>query len=226
MELTWHGHSFLELESKDERQILIDPFIQDNPMTERTPGDFEPDLVLVSHGHFDHVADAHKLDATVLCQPEITSYLSEKGHDDCVGFNIGGTYDAEGIEFTMVQAFHSSGTPGEEQDFSGYGGTPSGFIINDGDISIYYSGDTGLFGDMKTVIGEFYSPDIAVLPIGDHYTMGVDEAIQATKWTGVEEVIPIHYDTFPAVEAEPGDFEKSLTKTKVHIPEPGESISF
>ncbi len=222
MKLTWQGHSFLDIETSGVN-VLVDPFIEGNSMNDISDEDLGPDLIAITHGHFDHVGDADKFEAKVICQPEVSEYLEEKGHEDTVGYNIGGTFNYEGVSFTMVHAFHSSGSP-EDRNFDIYGGTPSGYIIDDGDTTLYHPGDTGLFGDMKDVIGDIYSPDIAAIPIGDHFTMGIDQASIAVEWLGVDEVIPIHYNTFPPIEQDPEEFEEKVKSAEVHILDVGESI--
>lgn len=221
MELTYHGHSFFEVDA-DGTNVLIDPFIGDNPMTDATPEDFDPDIVAVTHGHHDHLSDAHRLNTTVVCQPEIAGYLGKKGANT-VGMNIGGTYEEEGIDFTMVQAFHSSGFP-DDGDFDGYGGTPSGYVIDDGETKLYHAGDTALFGDMKDVIRDVYVPDAAAVPIGDHFTMGPREAATAVEWLGVDDALPMHYNTFPPIEQDPEEFAERVEGATVHVPDAGETV--
>lgn len=226
MKLTWYGHAFFEIEAQNGTNILVDPFMENNPMNDVSEDDFDPDIVAVTHGHFDHVSEAHKFDATFVCQPEITGFLGQQGvpEDDLVGFNVGGTYEQDGVAFTMLQAFHSSGTPGET-DFDNYGGTPASFLIDDGDTKFFHAGDTGLFGDMKTVINDIYGPDLSAVPIGDHFTMGPEEAGTAVEWLGVDDAIPIHYDTFPVIEQDPQDFADA-TEADVHVLDVGETLEY
>ncbi|MDY7081704.1 MAG: metal-dependent hydrolase, partial [Halobacteria archaeon] len=211
MQVTWYGHSFFEIEASNGTNVLVDPFIGDNPMNDVSAGDFDPDIVAITHGHFDHVADAPEFDATFVCQPEVTGYLGGEGvdEDSLVGFNTGGKYEQDGVAFRMVQAFHSAGAPGEG-DFDVYAGTPAGYIIDDGDTKFYHAGDTALFGDMKTVINDVYSPDAVAVPIGDHFTMGPEDAGTAVDWLGVDAALPMHYDTFPPIEQDPADFEREV----------------
>ncbi|MDY6774650.1 MAG: metal-dependent hydrolase [Halobacteria archaeon] len=223
MEIRYHGHAFFEIEAENGTQILIDPFTEGNNWNDVTPDDFDPDVVAVTHGHFDHVAEAHEFDATVIAQPEVAGYLGKQGHEDSVGMNVGGSYEHDGVEFQMTKAFHSSGTPGEA-DFDGYGGTPAGYVIDDGETSFYHAGDTALFGDMEKVIGGVYDPDVAAVPIGDHFTMGIDEAAVAVDWLGVETAIPIHYDTFPPIQQNPDEFAEKVDDAEVEILDAGEGI--
>ena len=224
MELTWHGHACIELATDAGTDVLVDPFLADNPTTETAPEDLDPDVVALTHGHFDHVADAHRFEAPVLCQPELTAFLADHGHDEAIGFNVGGTYEAGAVAFTMVQAFHSSGTPGDDADFEGYGGTPAGYVIDDGETRLYVAGDTGLFGDMRDVIGDVHDPDAAAVPIGDHYTMGPHDAAIAVDWLGVDVAVPLHYDTFPPIEQDPDDFAEAVTAADVVVPAVGQTV--
>lgn len=226
MNLTYWGHSFFELETTDRTTVLVDPFIDGNPWNDVSPDEFDPDLVAVTHGHFDHVEESPAFGTTIVTQVELAGYLEEvHDHEDTVGMNIGGSYADSGVEFTMTKAFHSSGTQGEA-DFDSYGGTPAGFLIDDGETRLYHAGDTGLFGDMKTVIRDVYDPDIAALPIGDFFTMGIEQAAIATEWLGVDHVIPVHYDTVPPIEQEPAAFVEAVGETaSVHVLDAGESLS-
>ncbi|MFB6283068.1 MAG: metal-dependent hydrolase [Halobacteria archaeon] len=223
MEITWHGHSFFELESDDGSVLLIDPFVEENPRTHRTVDGFDPDVVAVTHGHFDHCAEAHEFDTTVVCQPEMAEYYGKMGHDDCVGINIGGTYEHGDFELTMVQAFHTAGAPADA-DFDFYGGVASGFVIDVDGTTFYHAGDTGLFGDMKTVIRDVYSPDVAAVPIGDHYTMGPVDAATAVDWLGVDTAVPMHYDTFPPISQDPEEFANAVDTADVVVPDYGETF--
>ncbi|MFP4632921.1 MAG: metal-dependent hydrolase [Halobacteriales archaeon] len=223
MKLTYHGHSFFEVEAAGGTNVLVDPFIESNPLNDVEVDDLAPDLVAVTHGHFDHVSEAHRFDATVVCEPEIGDYVSGEGHDDVVGMNVGGTYEQDGVAFTMLQAFHSSGTPGET-DFDGYGGTPASFVIDDGETKFYHAGDTGLFGDMKTVVADVYEPDVAAVPIGDHFTMGPEDAAVAVDWLEVDVALPMHYDTFPPIQQDPGEFADAVESADVVVPDIGETV--
>jgi L-ascorbate metabolism protein UlaG (beta-lactamase superfamily) len=220
MRVTWHGHSFFELEA-DGTTVLIDPFLDGNPATDAEPGGLDADVVAVTHGHHDHAGDADRFDAPVVCQPELAGYYGEKGVE-ATGMNVGGTYE-DGVEFTMTKAFHSSGAP-EDGDFDRYGGTPAGFVVDDGETRFYHAGDTSLFGDMKTVVRDVYAPDAAAVPIGDRFTMGPHDAATAVDWLGVDEAFPMHYDTFPPIEQDPVEFADTVDGARVHVPEPGETV--
>jgi len=221
MEITWHGHSFFELEA-DGATVLVDPFLDGNPATEASTGDFDADVVAVTHGHHDHSGDADRFDAPVVCQPELAEYYGEKGVE-ATGMNLGGTYEGAGVGFTMVQAFHSAGAPDDGQ-FDRYAGTPAGYVIDGGGTRFYHAGDTALFGDMKTVVRDVYAPDAAAVPIGDHFTMGPRDAATAVDWLGVDDAFPMHYDTFPPIEQNPADFAEAVGGAEVHLPDAGETV--
>lgn len=219
MRLTWRGHSCFEVESAGST-FLIDPFLESSGCG---PGDLDPDVVLVTHGHGDHVGDSAEFDAPVVAVPEVAAFLEEKGCET-VDMNIGGTVSVGGAEATglrgedllehslpdevvrvhMTQAFHSSSMKGYER----YGGMPAGFVV-EGEASVYHAGDTSLFRDMRT-IGEVLEPDVALLPIGDHYTMGPRSAAVAAEWLGVEVAVPMHFDTFPVIEQSADEFVSGL----------------
>lgn len=226
MDLIWYGQSFFELTTAENTTVLIDPWLEDNPMNDVTVDDFDPDIIAITHGHGDHVSDAHRFtDTPVVGQPELSGYLGEKGHDDVITMNISGTYTHDDVSFTMTKAFHSSGAPLHgNYDFNV--GTPVGFIINDGDTTFYDAGDTGLFGDMKTVIRDIHQPDIAAVPIGDRHTMDPELAGTAVDWLGVDAAIPIHYNTFPILEQDPTDFVNAVSSADVFVPNVGETITY
>ncbi len=215
MKLTWHGHAFFEIETRG-KNLVVDPFT-DNPKTQVRPEDLEPDLVLVTHGHYDHAGCVTELDAPVLANFEIATWLERKGRENVTGMNIGGTYRFGDLRIWMAPAVHSAGLPSDDGTL-GYGGSAYGFVIDDGRQKLYHSGDTALFGDMKTVIGDIVKPDIALLPIGDLFTMDPEHAAIATKWLGVRHVVPMHYNTFPDIEVNVSDFVERVGRSaKVHV---------
>ena len=173
------------------------------------------DLILVSHGHFDHINDvvptAQKFHSQVVAIAEIATWLGTKGIENVVGMNIGGSVNVQGIIISMTQAFHSSSI----DDGSGlkvYGGDPAGYVIElENGLKLYHAGDTCVFGDMQ-LIRELYAPAIAMLPIGDFYTMGPKGAALATRLLGVKQVIPMHYGTFPALSGTPAQLKDELRK--------------
>lgn len=228
MKIRWLGHSAFSITTPNDVDILIDPFIRGNPACPLEVEDLKADIICVTHGHKDHFGDtvelAEKNRATIICNHEHSVYLSQQ-ELETIGMNMGGTVEEDGISFTMVNASHSS-----DMDFIegiGPGGSSCGYILElEDNKKIYHSGDTSIFGDMKTVIRNIYRPQIALLPIGDRYTMGIREASIAASWIEPEVIIPMHYNTFPVIEQDPHRFKKLVemsTDTKVAILKPGES---
>jgi L-ascorbate metabolism protein UlaG (beta-lactamase superfamily) len=219
MELTWHGHSTWHV-SVDGTDLLIDPFFQ-NPKTEVDPESLDPDYVLLTHGHADHVGDAaHFADATLAAVPELVSYAEDTyGFDRAVGgmgMNLGGTVECGDAYVTMTQAAHTNGV---ETGYEVAAGVPAGFVVSTeeptrestpGYTAFYHAGDTSLLTEMREVVGPYLEPDFAALPAGDHFTMGPTQAAIAADWLDAEQVCPMHYDTFPPIEIDPADFEREL----------------
>ena len=198
--IRWLGHSGFEMELAN-KILLIDPWLTGNPLATMKASDIKKtDVVCVTHDHGDHLGDAIEIckrtGATFVGIYELGVYAEENGVKNVVGINIGGTVDVKGISITMVQAFHSSTR-----------GAPTGFVIKAEGKTIYHTGDTGLFGDMK-LIGEIHRPDVALIPIGDYYTMGPKEAAEAVKLINPAVVIPMHYKTFPVLSPSAEDFIK------------------
>jgi L-ascorbate metabolism protein UlaG (beta-lactamase superfamily) len=200
------------------KKVLIDPFIEGGSVAGT-----QADIVAVTHGHDDHMGETVALGKTTIAITEIAKYLRTKGVP-AEGMNIGGTLDVCGVSFTMTTAQHSSSIEEAGPGFSA--GSPAGFVIRMDGVSVYHAGDTGLFSDMR-LIGELYHPDVALLPIGGTYTMGTAEAMMAANFVGAKLVIPIHYNTWDKIRADPGAFKKALERTtdiKVRILEPGGSM--
>ncbi|MDI7260880.1 MAG: metal-dependent hydrolase [Thermodesulfobacteriota bacterium] len=230
VKVTYLGHAAFKLVSPKGVVIYVDPFLSGNPKTPPEMKTVEKaDLILVTHGHGDHVGDtlaiAEKTNAKVIAMPELGRYLTRKGAKNVVGMNKGGTVNSHGIAITMVHALHSSSVTEGDQVI--YTGDPVGFVIRfENGFTLYHAGDTGVFGDMK-IIGEIYKPEVSFLPIGGLFTMGPREAAYAAKLLGSKVVVPMHYGTFPVLTGTVEDFQKWMKEspqTKVLIVKPGETI--
>lgn len=229
MRITWLGHSAFEIVTSEDLHILIDPFITGNPSCPCSLEEVRADVICVTHGHQDHFGDTLELarrdGSLVICIHELSKYLGCQGIE-AVGMNMGGTVEASGVRITMVNSNHSSDLDFME-GMCQPGGSSCGYILELEDGKrIYHSGDTGIFGDMKTVIRDIYRPHLAFLPIGDRFTMGPREAEIAVGWLDVDVVIPMHYNTFPVIEQDPQGFKEdveSSTGATVVVLEPGET---
>jgi L-ascorbate metabolism protein UlaG (beta-lactamase superfamily) len=228
--LTWLGHATFRIDTPTGKVILVDPWIQTNPMCPEAHKKLEHvDTMLITHGHFDHIADAVDLGKEFKPQIvgiyELCGWLESKGVPNTSAMNKGGTQKVGEIEVTMVNAVHSCGI--KDGDEVVYGGEACGYIIRlPGGFTVYHPGDTALFGDMK-LIGELYAPDVALLPIGDHYTMGPREAAMAIRFLNVRHVIPMHFGTFPVLTGRPEQVRQltqDISGLEIHTLRPGESI--
>jgi L-ascorbate metabolism protein UlaG (beta-lactamase superfamily) len=226
----WLGHSTFVFTSPGGRRILIDPFLTANPACPDSLRRIDQlDLMLVTHGHEDHCGDAvvvaRATGARVVAPYELAVWLEEKGLQNVTGMNPGGTLQAFGMSVTMVPAMHSSSVTDEGRPR--YAGVAAGYVIRFEDgATIYYAGDTSIFGDMR-LIGEMYRPSMAFLPIGDLYTMGPEQAAKACELVAVSEVVPMHYGTFPALTGTPARLRELVEPRGVRVIElkPGESTS-
>jgi L-ascorbate metabolism protein UlaG (beta-lactamase superfamily) len=237
MEINYYGHSTVDLVDGDTR-ILIDPFLKpNNPAAEVTADEIDPPThVLLTHGHVDHTADAvavgKRTGASFVAQSELSNVLGENGIEDVADPNFGGTVEFDWGWVKLVQAFHSSTWAGsEDRPFSPTPGTVTGpaggLVISFAGKTLYHLGDTALFSDLK-LITERTPVDIAFIPIGGHYTMDRHDAVVAADFVGAETVIPIHFNTFPAIETDAEAFKsdvESQTKSKVAVLKPGESLT-
>ena len=226
--LTWLGHSAFRLVTDRDKHVYVDPWLTGNPMTpeaERTPE--RVDVIAITHGHGDHVGDAVELsqrfpDAEIVCQVELKKWLRGKGANvgDIPGLNKGGSQVIDGITFTLTDAKHSS----SDDETGQYLGEACGFVITleDG-VPVYFAGDTCMFGDMQ-LIRHLYEPQLAVLPIGDHFTMGPREAAIALDMLGRPRCVPCHWGTFPLLTGTPAALAALAENIDVAEIEPGDTV--
>ena len=230
LSITWLGHATFLITTPGGKRIVTDPWLEGNPLCPPDRKRIEKaDLILLSHGHFDHsgdvVAVARATGAPVVAVYELALWLERKGVQNVQGIGFGGTLAIAGLEVTMVPALHTSSVV--EDGTTLYVGQAAGFVVRmENGQAFYFAGDTALFGDMR-LIREMYSPDVAFLPIGDYYTMGPEAAARACQMLGVRQVVPMHYGTFPALSGTP---ERLKQLVEVHgidvlVLKPGETAS-
>jgi L-ascorbate metabolism protein UlaG (beta-lactamase superfamily) len=230
LSITWLGHATFLLQSPGGKRIILDPWVTGNPTSPESAKKLGTlDLMLITHGHADHTGDAVSIarssGAHVVAPYEVSVWLGKKGLQNVTGMNPGGTLNVLGLSITMVPAMHSSSV--EEDGRIVYLGVATGYVIQfESGLTIYYSGDTSIFGDMQ-LIGEMYRPQIAFLCIGDLYTMGPEQAAKACELLGVKQVVPMHYGTFPALTGTPASLRELVGPKGVQVLElkPGETAS-
>lgn len=228
MKVIFHGHACFELQSGDHT-IIIDPYLKGNPKADIAPDKIKVEAILLTHGHSDHVGDALEIaknnDAIIIAPFELAMLLQKKGAK-VHPMHIGGSREFSFGKIKLTAAFHGSAYYDMDGE-STYAGNPCGYLINMEHKVIYHAGDTGLFGDMKQVIGAFNEIDVAILPIGDNFVMGPEDAVIAAHWLRTKHVIPMHYSTFEIIEQDPQEFQKKLeadTNAKAIILLPGEYL--
>ncbi len=220
MKITYHGHSCFLIQDQGT-SLIFDPFITGNPAAKVKPEDILANYVLVSHGHGDHLGDtasiAKRNNALVVSTHEIAELVGAEGAK-VHGMHLGGKFRLDFGYVRVTPAFHGAGVPG---------GHACGFIVDFHGRKVYFAGDTGLFGDMK-LLGEIEPLDLALLPIGGNYTMDIDDAVRAVSFLRPEMVVPMHYNTFPVIEADPDEFKEKIERqvpgVAVRIVAPGESF--
>lgn len=225
LKATFMGHSCVSI-TDGNHNIIIDPFLTGNPQATIKAEDIKVDFILVTHGHSDHLGDAVDIakrnKATIIAPNELAVYVQKQGVE-AHNMHIGGAYEFPFGRVKLTIAHHGSAAG----DGLEYTGNPCGFLISMDGKTIYHAGDTGLFYDMK-LIGEMNNIDLAFLPIGDNFTMGVTDAVKAVEFLNPKKVVPIHYKTWPVIDTEPTEFADKLkgTKNEVVIIEPGKSLEF
>lgn len=210
----WLGHSAFSLDI-DGHKVLIDPFLTGNPLAVSKADEIDADVILMTHAHGDHVGDsvdiAKRTGATIVCNHEMGIWYAAQGVENVFQGNAGGTYRNDWMDAKWTVAFHSS-------SFSDgtYGGQPNGFVIRGGGKTLYNAGDTSLFSDMSLIGDE--DLDVAFLPIGDVFTMGLDDSVKATKLLNPKYVVPMHYNTFPPIQQNVTDWAEMINRETKAIP--------
>jgi L-ascorbate metabolism protein UlaG (beta-lactamase superfamily) len=224
MRISYHGHSVVQIHTNG-KTVIIDPFITGNQLTDLKAEDLTPDVIILSHGHNDHVGDtvelAKKNNALVIANAEISDFLSWQGVNTHA-MHIGGAYQFEFGKVKLTQAFHGSSFTTENNEII-YCGMPAGILFMNEGKTVYHAGDTALFSDMK-LIGARHPIDVAFLPIGDNFTMGPEDAAYAAKLLNAKTIVPMHFNTFPPIKQDPYQFIEMLEAKNGKVLAPGEAI--
>ncbi len=228
VKLTWLGHATFRIETPAGKTVIIDPWIMGNPLCPESEKKVKKvDMLLCTHGHGDHIGDAVEIirqhNPVVVGIPELARWLGKKGAKQVAEMNKGGTQTVGDIKLTMVHADHSCGI--QDGDELIYGGEACGYVVEfSNGMKIYHAGDTNVFGDMA-IIRELYAPEIVMLPIGDHYTMGPREAAYASKLLKPKILVPMHFGTFPVLTGRPSQLQKLVPDVDVLELKPGATVS-
>ncbi|MBZ5546768.1 MAG: metal-dependent hydrolase [Acidobacteriia bacterium] len=228
IKVTWLGHSAFRIETPEGKRLYVDPWIAGNPMCPESEKNVQrADVLICTHGHFDHIADAvdvaKKHDSVAVGIYELCLWLEKKGVKQTAPMNKGGTQTVADVKITMVHAVHSCGI--QDGDQIVYGGEACGYVLEfSNGVKLYHAGDTNVFGDMA-IIRDLYAPKICMLPIGDRFTMSPREAAYACTLLQPETVIPMHFGTFPLLTGKPSELQALVPKVKVVELKPGQTIS-
>lgn len=222
MQLTFLGHAGVRLQHAGH-EVLVDPFLTGNPLAVTSPETLAPSHIVLTHAHGDHLGDtvaiAKRTGAKVIAAVEVVNGLAEEGVEG-IGMNVGGGADLPFGRVTFTPAWHSSSFPDGR-----YGGTPMGVLIRIGGVTVFHAGDTALFSDLALVAR--HGIDVALVPIGDHFTMGPDDALEAVRLLRPAHVVPVHYDTFPPIVQDAAAFAERVraeTEATPHVLAPGQSL--
>ena len=224
--LTWLGHASFRFDAPGGKRVYVDPFLGNPKCPDNEKEPERIDVIAITHGHGDHVGEtvelAQQFSPEIVAQVELKAWLGDQGAPvgDVPGSNKGGTVEAAGIKFTLVNAFHSSAS-----DDLTYLGEACGIVVEaENGTKLYFAGDTCVFGDMQ-LIGRIYEPDVAILPIGDHFTMGPREAAVALELLGTSRCVPCHYGTFPLLHGSPDELKQLAPEVEILAIDPGETVT-